>query len=673
MQFLYPWFLAALGTLVIPILIHLFYFRRFKKVYFSSVRFLKEIKDETNTRTKLKNLLVLFCRLLALAFLVMAFAQPILQKKNQGIFPKSQIGLFIDNSYSMNAQLDETPLISLAKQRARTIVESYGLDDQFMVLTHDFDGKSARLVARDEALNMIDQIQATPAVKTLAESYGRIRSIIGKPEGNKHIYLVSDFQKSITAMPSTIDTNIQMHLIPIQSVQEKNVSIDTAWFDSPTAWLDRPNLLKFKLTNYGDQPVENIRISLNQNGQSKPLGLQKIAPGQSIIDTAQISITRPGWQKIVLEITDYPIQFDDQLYLAFTVNESTRIHVISGTQLNANLKVALESLPAIKWTQGLQSKVNYAELSENQLIILDDLPTVSTGLVTELMNACKEGTNLLIFPGPSADISNYNNLMAAFGGGSLLGYDKRPFQASEINTQEFVFNDVFTRVTANMRLPSVQGRYERVRGTTADESIISFPDGKPLISKYKWNKGSIYFSSTPLNEAYSDLSKNAEIFIPMLFRMALNKNQIEKVAYFIGLDNQIEIQATRVVPNDIITLRQPNQPDLIPPQRSQGNKMILQMEGLLDRAGFYDSHLQDSLVAILPFNFNRKESNLALSTIDDLKQKFPTADLIEASNSQAFASLFINSQNGNSYWKWFLVITLVFLLLESLILRFWKN
>src|ERR1035438_3666616 len=84
MQFLHSNFLFALSALAIPIIIHLFNFRRYKTVYFSNVTFLKELKEETASQSKLKHLLVLACRLLALAFLVFAFAQPYIpNKKNQ--------------------------------------------------------------------------------------------------------------------------------------------------------------------------------------------------------------------------------------------------------------------------------------------------------------------------------------------------------------------------------------------------------------------------------------------------------------------------------------------------------------------------------------------------------------------------------------------------------------
>ncbi|MBL0031994.1 MAG: BatA domain-containing protein [Bacteroidetes bacterium] len=81
MQFIYPEFLFALSVLAIPIIIHLFNFRRFKKIYFTNVRFLKEIKQDTQSKSKLKHLLVLLSRLLALTFLVLAFAQPFIPAK----------------------------------------------------------------------------------------------------------------------------------------------------------------------------------------------------------------------------------------------------------------------------------------------------------------------------------------------------------------------------------------------------------------------------------------------------------------------------------------------------------------------------------------------------------------------------------------------------------------
>ena len=83
MKLLYPEFLWALFALSIPIIIHLFNFRKFTKVYFSNIELLKEVKLETKSKSRLKHLLILLIRLLLVTFLVFAFAQPYIPVENE--------------------------------------------------------------------------------------------------------------------------------------------------------------------------------------------------------------------------------------------------------------------------------------------------------------------------------------------------------------------------------------------------------------------------------------------------------------------------------------------------------------------------------------------------------------------------------------------------------------
>lgn len=673
MQFLYPWFLGALATLAIPILIHLFYFRRYKKVYFSSVRFLKEVKDETSARTKLKNLLVLIARLLALSFLVMAFAQPFRKKQTTEKFAQNMVGIFVDNSYSMNALAQDVPLISKAKQRARTIVQSYSSEDRFMILTHDFLGKHFRLVYQDEAISMIDEIQATPAVHTLNEAFINMITTLSKSNGNLHIYLISDFQKSICDLREPIDSSVRTYLIPLQSIQEKNVAIDTAWFDSPAQWLNEPNLLKFKIHNYGDQPVQDARVSLFQNGQSKPLGTLSLAAFESKTDTARVILEKAGWQDLQLEITDFPVQFDDKMFLSFNVANHINVLVISKDQANDNLLTALQSLPSAQISTQSLRNINYASFLNQQLIVLDDLNDVSSGLANELTNAAKQGTNVLVFPGPAIDIRSYNNFYSQGGAGIISSYLKKVSNTSYINTQEFIFKDVYNRVTGNTRLPIVQGKYVRSTGIKGEEKIIGFGDDQSFLSKIKIDKGALFICSTPLSSDYSDLSRNPEIFVPMLFKMGLYKNTAEKIARFIGNDETIELNAQQNITEDVIHLVNDKGDDIIPYQRHLGNHEILDVKGAIHQAGIYHLKLQDSILGKVAFNFNRKESNLATMTLEQIKSQYGNHfTVLDQADPAAFDAWFIDQHKGRSLWKWFVAGTLLFLLIESLLLRFWK-
>jgi len=106
MSLVYPSFLWALSALVIPIIIHLFNFRKTTRIYFSNTRFLKQVKEETTQKRRLKQYLVLASRLLFLFFLVMAFAQPFLPAKEE-MGQQSTISIYIDNSYSMASPVAE--------------------------------------------------------------------------------------------------------------------------------------------------------------------------------------------------------------------------------------------------------------------------------------------------------------------------------------------------------------------------------------------------------------------------------------------------------------------------------------------------------------------------------------------------------------------------------------
>ena len=102
MQFKYPEILFFLFLLLIPILIHLFQLQKFKKEAFTNVKFLKEIELETRKSAKLKKLLILLSRLLALACLILAFSQPYINKS--GNKETHQSIIYLDNSFSMQAK-----------------------------------------------------------------------------------------------------------------------------------------------------------------------------------------------------------------------------------------------------------------------------------------------------------------------------------------------------------------------------------------------------------------------------------------------------------------------------------------------------------------------------------------------------------------------------------------
>ena len=398
MQFLFPGFLWALLALAIPVILHLFYFRRYKKVYFSNVRFLREVKEETSARNKLRNLLILIARCLAVACLVFAFAQPFIPVSDDVYQGNRNVSLFVDNSFSMQSFGQDLPLLDRSKQHAVEIVEAYGTGDKFQVLTHELRPDQQRYLGKDEAILAIEEIDITAEVNPLSRVIDRqTRLAESDPDVPLDAYIISDFQQSIIDVDG-FDSTTNVNLVPVQSVQEKNIAIDTAWFEDPAQLLNQTSRLVVKITNYSADKVENIKLTNEVDGQEKPVSTLELEAGQSVYDTANITILRTGWHKVIVRITDFPVQFDDVYNLAFYVDEDIRVLAINDPSSNPRLNAAFANNPNFTLDNQSRTQINYSELRNYDLIILNEVREISSGMTEELFNFLRSGGKVLFFP-----------------------------------------------------------------------------------------------------------------------------------------------------------------------------------------------------------------------------------------------------------------------------------
>jgi Aerotolerance regulator N-terminal len=688
MQFLFPYFLAAAAVLAIPVIIHLFHFRRYKKVFFTNVRLLKEVKEETSSRRKLRNLMVLLARCAAILSLVLAFAQPFFPANDQSQQGRKDVSVFVDNSYSMLTLSKEASLLDLAKIRARQIVEAYASDDRFQILTNDFEGRHQRLVSKDDALTFIDQIKPSPDRKPLSKVLARQKLCLDSGQSDNEIsWILSDFQKNTTDLSASNDTTLQVNLVPMQSVEERNISIDSVWFDSPIQILNEPVLAYVRLTNHSDEPVENVRMSLFYDGQTKPVGDASIPARGQITDTIRFNILKTGWHNAVFRVTDFPVQFDDEYYISFDVAREIKVMVVQEGATNKYLQRAIGSMPILKADYQAARALDYSKLNDYQLIILQELPQVSTGLANELKTFAENGGAILVFPSANATEAGYSGLLQTFGAGVLGQMVRSTEQVANLNYDEFVFRDVFLNKTANLRLPSTQMAYQIPTGR--GESILTYRNGNSMLSRFRLGDGSMYLASAPLDEQYSDLVKNGEIFVPMLFRMALSGKRVQPLAYTIGTDKVIETrhQATgnteaayrlsgRKAQQENQGAASSNlaQAEFIPEQRVLGSKLMLTPAQQLLQSGWYDlKAAKDSTFATFSFNFNRAESDLTKLATSELESQLkPNISIVQTDSQTAMAGIVGEKNQGVTLWRWCIVFALLFLALEVVFLRLWK-
>ncbi len=675
MQFIFPAFLIAGLAIAIPILIHLFYFRRFKQVYFTNVRFLKEIKEETALRSRLKNLLVLLMRILAILALVIAFAQPFLPRgEAAGSGPKA-VAIYIDNSFSMQAQSKDVALIEVAKSKARQLVEGYNTTDKFQILTNTFSGKNQRLVSQDEALAMIDEIVVSPAVQTIPTILLRQQQILKSEPDRKPVhYLISDFQESITRLPPERDTALEIFVIPLSAIQEQNVSIDSVWFEGPVLIDKQPNTMIVRVKNHGSAAVEQVRLSLLDGPQEKPVGTMNIPANSHVFDTILFTPQQSGWQALELRINDYPIQFDDHYFAASNVLERLKVLVIHDQQPNRFLQKGLENLNAMEGVFQLAGRIDYDQIRTFQLIVLDGLPELSSGLREALLSYLKAGGNVLIFPpARKVNLPGYNEFLKTTGTRQLGAWTENTRDIGQINTNSFVFKDVYLNTSANLTLPSTKANYAwSGSGAVPEEQLLIYRDGQTMLGRYIQGVGNLFLSAAPLDEEYSTLGKSGEVFIPMLYKMALAGNRRSAMAYTIGLDEEVALQVPVTGSAERLLRLRSNDFEFVPQQRFVGSEVRLGIQNGLEKAGNYalltDKEEVQGMVAM---NYNRLESVQEFLNSENLEGLgFEVVDDVASADLSVWVG---EKERGIVLWRLCVILALVFLMIETFLLRFWKT
>ncbi|RMD86484.1 MAG: hypothetical protein D6813_14865, partial [Calditrichaeota bacterium] len=129
--------LIGLVAVALPVLIHLFTRQKIKTVYFSSLKFLKELQKQQIRKLKIRQILLLILRTLVVLFLVLAFARPTLKKtRSSALETGAQISavIILDNTLSMGREVQGTRLIDEAKERALKVLDYLRPGDEMYLL-----------------------------------------------------------------------------------------------------------------------------------------------------------------------------------------------------------------------------------------------------------------------------------------------------------------------------------------------------------------------------------------------------------------------------------------------------------------------------------------------------------------------------------------------------------
>lgn len=681
MNFLYPTFLWALFALLIPIIIHLFNFRRYKKVYFSNVQFLKDIKQESDSKSKIKEWLILASRLLLNTSLVFAFAQPFIKSSTQQITGNKAISIYIDNSFSMEQSNAKGTLLENSKNIAIDLVSAFGNNDRFQILTNDFESKHQRLLNKEEALEEILDIKTSFANRKISSIVNRqVDFLKGNGFDYNRTFLISDFQKNTCDFDNIkSDTTIKNTFIPVKANQTNNVFIDSVWFDSPLIQINSPLSINVRVRNISNEDIENSNISVFINNKQASTSSFNVKSFETVNVKATFRVYEKGEHKASVKIQDFPINFDDEFYFSFEAQEPIHVLLVNGKEsATADYYKSLfakDSLFVFKEVS--ENAIDFSLFPKSSLIILNELSLLSNGLMSEVKKFNESGGSLVIVPSIKLDIKNYNEAFSAIGLPTILSRDSIILKTQSINFEQGFYEGVFETKDDRIDLPVTFSHYEWAKGVRSNEQIIlKLANNSSFLSIFPVENAKVYLFSAALNPRATNFIKHA-LFVPTFLRFALLSVKSKPLYYITSENSAITINEDELLkekPFHII--KDDKSTDVIPEEKTIAGKKVLFTQNQITQSGQYQIVQEANLISSVAFNHNRLESEMDFYNIDDLKK------IIEESNNSSLSVLenidavgkTITSEYSDSQklWKLFLILALIFLMCEILIIRLLK-
>lgn len=679
----YPVFLWALLAVAIPIIIHLFNFKKYKKVYFTNVRFLKELQHQSKAKSRLKEILILIARCLTITCLVLAFAQPIIPSPDSKTINTGAkaISIYIDNSFSMENVNKQGMLLDIAKTRAKDIIKAFNSTDKFQLITNDFEGKHQRFLSKEDALSTLDELKISPAVRLLTDVVKRQEEFLTTSNlSNKKIYLLSDAQKSTFNLESIKpDTNIKTTIIPIQVNQINNVYIDSCWFETPLQQKGFIQKLHATLVNNGKVTIDAGSAKLFLNKQQLALSSYSLEPNSKTEIVFTFECKQSGFNYGSIKIEDYPITFDDELFFAFNSKVNVAVTLITGKDIKENnaLETLFKNDSLFKLNSFTEQTIDFGAFNTSDVIVLNQLSDISSGLISELIKFSNKGGSVVFIPAQNINTLNYNQALTSLQLPNFTSIDTASLKIDKIELASKFYTGVFDKLGDRLNLPQVNKHYRIVKTNTSKfETILQLQNTDAFFGMSSTGNSSSYLFTSPFIQNATNFSKHA-LFVPTFYRICFNS--LKGIPLFYQTNSNVLIS----LKNDATQSEQPphikqidSQLDIIPEQRIVNNSLFLYTRNQINSKGFYQVLKNNNPLLPLAFNFSRKESNLTCYTIDELTKVIAdkgskNLSLIEDTQSDISKQI-LQGAEGKKLWKLFILLALLFVAIEISLLRFLK-
>ncbi len=685
MQFYNPNILYGLFAIAIPIIIHLFNFKKFKKVYFTNVAFLKNVQQQSKRHSQWKHLLIMVLRMLFIAALVIAFAGPYIpaDETKKSNVNTSFVNVFLDNSFSMGARGLEGSLFEQGRLIARKIANSYKPSDKFRLLTNNKFSFSRYYVSREAFLDQLDNVY----IEKSSVDFNTLPSLIIEDKEvsmYQELYLISDFQKTQSNFSAwNTDSLLSINLIPLQSISQANVFIDSVWIDEPILQVGQSFVIEFELNNQSNDVIEDLAVSLYIGEKKRSVLSVNIDAYSEYKASFNIKMDTIGFYDAYIHIDDYPVVYDDDFYFSYSIQKVVDVLCISSKNANTDLNTLLKTDSSFNACFISENGINFSDFSLYSTIILNSLSEYPSGLLSELKQFVVKGNSVILLPSSHNTIDEINTAFRYFDLPLAKGIDsiKRSMQYIDLQSEEF--SDIFEKrkgkkaINYNTDLPYFKNVFSMSKVRQSSITLLISNEAKvPIVSRYSTKGGSFYSFFTSIEAVNSNFSSHA-VFVPIMYNIIRRVNNANSVYLTLGTSSEVVSDVSISTSfNELLMRHYTDSVEFIPEYRNLIGQLMLSFEQNPNDVGSYRFLENGIQKAVYSFNYNRTESFLDYYKIDEIETKLLELKLDNVRIMDVVKSNIIEQiddiNNGIKLWKLFIILALMFLIFELFLLRFSK-
>jgi uncharacterized membrane protein len=686
MTFLNPAVLFGLLAAGIPIVIHLLNLRKLKKIEFSTLLFLKELKKNKIRKIQLKQWLLLALRILVILFLVMAFSRPTIKGISIGgttSLAKTTAIFILDDTYSMSVVGDNGSYFNQAKSLLRThLGQLHEGDDAAIILLSDLNKQDAQLSKDIVSLKkQLDDIHLSSVSGYLHPAMVKAASLFGTSNNfNKELYLFTDMQKTELMKDSAysnlgelLNERVNIYLFPFKGKDIFNIGIDSLRFNTVVLGKDKPFQVSVFLTNYSDADSRNTVVSLFLNGERTAQKGISLSRHKSTELQLESTFKKAGLQEVVAEIEDDAIMLDNKAYASVVVPEKVNIGIFENDKSDSRfLRLALEagdSSHTFIFDERNISQTSSVNLMNYDVIFL--LGGSRNIAADRLSQYITNKGNIFIAPGANTSLEDFNHTLAAFELPECKGLRKANDKAwayEELLNIDFthpLLTGIFKSSAApGIESPQFYSHFILGNDGTA-KNILGLSDKSVLLCEYKRSGGKILVLASAISPEWTNFPYKS-FFVPFAFSSVfyLSSQRAEETPQFTG--------ATITIPQD---KGKSSAVKIIRPDKTED--MLLADDKTYDGGlkynktnipGNYDILLDKNVRHVIPVNHNPIESatdsyseNELTTYLSKLNFKGHLITILPQENG---VEKIKQARYGTELWKLFIILALITALIE---------